>query len=120
MFWLSALRPSNLSQNNMTNHHFIIIGPVVTEKSLALQEKGYFSFWVRKSASKSQISQSFITVFGHKPLSVRTIALGGKIKTDWKKRLPHQLSDRKKAIIFIGKDNKIDLIKLNQKWSNLY
>lgn len=93
----------------------IIIGPIVSEKSLRLQESGYYTFWVQKEASKFQISVAFSQIFGLTPLSLNTSRQIGKLKTDWKKRTPIQKNDRKKAIIFVGKDKKIELIKLNQK-----
>lgn len=99
----------------MINSANIILGPVVTEKSLTRQELGYYSFWVNTKANKNQIGAAFVQVFGLKPLTITTLLLKGKTKTDWKKRLPISKSDRKKAVIYVGKEHKIDLLKLNQK-----
>jgi large subunit ribosomal protein L23 len=93
----------------------IIIGPIVTEKSILGQEKGIYSFWVKLSANKNQISEAIETVFSIKPKSIRTTKQWGKAKTDWKKRLPIQKPDRKKAIVVFGKDQKLDILHLNQK-----
>ncbi|MBP9817281.1 50S ribosomal protein L23 [Candidatus Shapirobacteria bacterium] len=93
----------------------IIYGPVITEKSLVAQDKGVFTFWVNPVATKSQIASAFQVVFGQKPLAVNTLRLKGKLKTDWKKRLPIQKSTRKKAIITLPKDTKIELLKLATK-----
>jgi ribosomal protein L23 len=54
-------------------------------------------------------------VFGIKAKSVRTSAQIGKVKTDWKKCVPIQKPDRKKAVVDFGKDQKIDMLHLNQK-----
>lgn len=96
----------------LTNPEKIILGPVVTEKSLVNQEKGVYSFWVSVGANKNQIASAFQSVFNIKPLSVNTLTSKGKVKTDWKKRTPIQKSDRKKAIITLGKDQKIELLNL--------
>ena len=96
----------------LTNPEQIIIGPVITEKSLGNQEKGVYSFWVKATANKNQIASAFETVFNIKPLSVNTLVSKGKVKTDYKKRTPIQKPERKKAIITLGKDQKIELLNL--------
>jgi large subunit ribosomal protein L23 len=96
----------------LTNPEKIILGPIVTEKSLGNQEKGVYSFWVAVTANKNQIASAFQSVFNLKPLSVNTLTSKGKVKTDWKKRTPIQKSDRKKAIITLGKDQKIEMLNL--------
>lgn len=93
----------------------IIISPVITEKSLGLQEKGYYTLWVGKFATKNQIASAFLSAYNIPVLKINIVSLKGKLKTDWKKRTPIQKSDRKKAIIFIGKDKKIESLSLKQK-----
>ncbi len=92
----------------------IILKPIITEKALIEQSKGKYSFWVSVSANKNQIGAAFQEVFGVKPLSVNTTTLKGKLKTDWKKRKPIQKPDQKKALITVGKDQKIELLTLNK------
>lgn len=93
----------------------IILGPIVTEKSLQLQDSGKYSFWVSRNSSKNQIAVAFKESFGLDPLNINTSTLKGKIKTDWKKRMPITKSDRKKAIISVKKDQKIELLNLSTK-----
>jgi large subunit ribosomal protein L23 len=93
----------------------IILGPIVTEKSILGQSKGIYSFWVRPGANKHQIADAVEAVFGIKSKSVRTSRQLGKSKTDWKKRTPIQKPDRKKAVVDFGKDQKIEMLHLNQK-----
>ncbi len=97
-------------QSNLT-----ILTPAFTEKTLSQQENGKYTFWVKKDATKGQITASFKAVFGIKPISVNTVIIKGKNKTDWKKRLPIKKSDRKKAVITVDKSHKIELLKLNLK-----
>lgn len=93
----------------------IILAPVVTEKSLAAQQQGVYSFWVTLAASKHQIEQAFFTVFGIRPLATRTVSILGKVKSNPRNRLPIKKSDRKKAYITVAKDQKIELLNLNTK-----
>ena len=103
----------------MAQLNHIIIGPVITEKAYGLQEKGYYTFWVNKAANKQQVAMAFLAVYNLPALTVNLFNLKGKVKTDWKRRVPINKQNRKKAIIFIGKDKKIDSLKLNTKWSKL-
>lgn len=95
----------------------IILTPIMTEKSLMDQAKGKYSFWVNKAASKFQIIEAFKSIFSINPLQINTIKLKGKNKTDWKRRRPINKPDRKKAIISIPKDKKIEslVIKSDKK-----
>jgi large subunit ribosomal protein L23 len=95
--------------------NLIVLKPVFTEKTLLQQENGKYTFWVKKDATKGQIEASFEAVFGLKPLSINTVIVKGKMKTDWKKRLPIKKSDLKKAVITVDKKTKIELLKLNTK-----
>lgn len=96
-------------------HQNIILGPIVTEKSLAAQSAGYYSFWVSFKASKTQIAAAFKSIFKETPLKVRTMRLIGKLKSDPRTRRQITKPDRKRAIIKIAKDKKIELLSLNTK-----
>jgi large subunit ribosomal protein L23 len=95
--------------------NLIVLKPAFTEKTLVQQEKGKYTFLVKKDATKGQIQSSFKTVFGIKPLSINTVLVKGKTKTDWKKRLPIKKPDLKKAIITVDKDTKIELLNIKTK-----
>jgi len=98
------------------NTNFIVLTPIITEKALTEQQTlSKYSFWVIRNATKGQIEKSFEAIFKIKPLSINTIIVKGKNKTDWKKRKPIKKSDRKKAIITIDKSKTIESLKLNTK-----
>ena len=101
---MSTLNPQN-----------IILGPIITEKSLGNQARGVYSFWVNRDANKNQIAEAFKMVFGFKVLSLRTAHLVGKVKTDPRKRLPVQKPERKKVFITVPKDTKIESLNLATK-----
>jgi len=93
----------------------ILNKPIITEKSLAGQEKGRYTFKVDIKATKSQIAAAFMQAFGIKPLSVNTHKQKGKVKTDWKKRLPVKKQDKKIAIITLPKGKTIDSLSIKTK-----
>lgn len=86
--------------------------PLITEKAIAAQSKGKYSFVVEFSASKINIASEFFHYFGIKPLKVNTYRIGGKVKTNWKTRKSSLSPDTKKAVVTIPKDQKIDLLTL--------
>jgi large subunit ribosomal protein L23 len=97
-------------------HQLIILKPIITEKSLALQQsQDKYAFWTPLSATKNQIKTSFKTVFGIEPLSVNTIILKGKTKNNGRTRHLIKKSNRKKAIIAVAKGTKIELLKIKTK-----
>ena len=94
----------------------IVLKPIITEKALASQQtQDKYGFWVARTATKNQIKTSFTSVFGIKPLSINTVILKGKTKSNWKTRKTVEKSDRKKAFITVPKGTKIELLKLNTK-----
>lgn len=93
----------------------IIKRPLVTEKAIAAQSIGKYSFFVDKKATKNQVAAEFKLLFGINPLKVNLFIVKGKVKTNWKTRNPIIHSDRKKAIITIKKDQKIDLLTLKNE-----
>jgi large subunit ribosomal protein L23 len=93
----------------------ILNKPIITEKSLADQTQGRYTFKVALNATKGQIASAFFEVFGIKALAVNTHRIKGKIKTDWKKRFPIKKTDRKIAVITVPKDKKIDILSIKTK-----
>ncbi len=86
----------------------VIVRPLLTERSTLQKEKyNQYSFEVARSADKRAIKRSVEALFKVKVLAVRTMIIGGKfrrygqgggLRPDWKK-----------AIVTIGKDQKIDV-----------
>jgi large subunit ribosomal protein L23 len=93
----------------------IILKPIITEKTLAHQEVGQYSFWVNRYSNKNQIAEAFKMVFSIEPIRVNTYIIKGKLKTDWRKKKAINKPDRKKAVILIKKDQKIELLTLKTK-----
>lgn len=98
------------------SQNIVILKPVITEKALAAQQvQDKYAFWVAPQVTKNQIIASFQAVFSIKPISIQTLTLKGKFKTNWKTRKTSQKTDRKKAVITVPKGTKLELLKLNTK-----
>lgn len=93
----------------------ILNKPIITEKTLAGQEKGRYTFQVAQKSTKNQIANAFFELFGIKPAKINTRKIKGKVKTDWKKRLPIKKQDKKLALITLPKGKTIDALNIKMK-----
>lgn len=92
----------------------VLISPIITEKMTLLQEqRNQYAFEVGLNTSKIDISNAIEKKFNVKVLSIRTIIQRGKSRTQFTKRgrFTGFKSRSKKAIITLGKDQKIDLFE---------
>lgn len=92
----------------------ILIKPIITEKLTNLQEKrNQYAFEVESHANKIEISNAIEKKFNVKVDSVRTIIFKGKSKSQFTKRGKFEgfKAHRKRAIVTLGKDSKIDLFE---------
>ena len=81
------------------NQSFILIKPLVTEKSLAAQKLNIYSFEVSPKADKNQIRVAVETMFKVNVTKVRTSILKGVTKRTGRKRLPTKTQTQKKALV---------------------
>ena len=91
----------------------IIIRPLITEKNTAIQElRNQYAFEVGIDANKIEITSAVEKKFNVRVKNVRTLVMKGKQKASMTKkgRFAGFRSDRKKAIVTLHKDDKIDLI----------
>ena len=92
----------------------ILIKPIITEKMTTLQEKqNQFAFEVDSRSNKIEISSAIEKKFNVKVLSIRTIVSKGKSKSQFTKRGKFEgfKSNRKRAIVTLSKESKIDLFE---------
>lgn len=89
----------------------IIIRPLLTEKSNALNEKGQYGFAVALKANKVEIKKTIEKLYGVRVESVRTMRQIGKAKSrSTRTRVTAgQTSTYKKAIITVAEGEVIDL-----------
>lgn len=86
------------------NAYDIIIRPIITEKSMGMQDANKYVFEVVKTANKSEIKKAVETVFDVKVKSVHTMNMLGKMKRQGQYR--GKRPDWKKAIVTLTEDSK--------------
>jgi large subunit ribosomal protein L23 len=89
----------------------ILVKPIVTEKLTAQGEKlNRYGFKVDKRANKLQIKKAVESRYGVTVDSVNTVIVGGKSKSRYTKAgfIQGRTNSYKKAIVTVGKDDKID------------
>ena len=91
----------------------IIVKPLITEKNTAIQEllNQYF-LEVSRSCNKIEIARAVEKKFNVRVTNVNTLVLKGKRKSQMTKkgRFEGYRSDRKKAIVTLHKEDKIDFL----------
>ncbi len=85
----------------------IIYGPVITEKSVAEQQKGVYTFKVDKRATKTQIKSEIERQFGVKVLNVNT--LNTKSKARRMGRYAGKTKTYKKAMVTLAQGSSIEM-----------
>ncbi len=91
----------------------ILVKPLITEKNTAIQELlNQYSFEVSRSCNKIEIAQAVEKKFNVRVTNVNTLVLKGKRKSQMTKkgRFEGYRSDRKKAIVTLHKEDKIDFL----------
>lgn len=88
----------------------ILKRPILTEKITALQDKRQYAFEVETAANKIEIGKAIEKKFNVKVLSVRTIVVKGKRKSQLTRsgRFEGRTKTWKKAIVTLKDGDKID------------
>lgn len=89
----------------------ILKRPIITEKSMKLAQAGWYTFEVDKDATKPQIAKAVAERFKVKALGVKIVNVKGKVKSQRKVRKTYQVSGFKKALVQLGKGEKIALFE---------
>lgn len=85
----------------------IILGPVITEKSVTGNQNGVYTFKVAKTATKSQIKSEIERHFGVKVLNVNT--LNKKSKDRRIGKYTGKTKTYKKAIVTLAQGSSIEM-----------
>lgn len=91
----------------------ILVRPLITEKNTQLQEtQNQYAFEVGIDSNKIEIAKAVEKKFNVRVSKVRTVVVKGKKKSRMTKRGRFEgfRSDRKKAIVTLHKDSKIDFL----------
>ena len=85
----------------------IILGPVITEKSMSGNQESVYTFKVDKKATKTQIKSEIERQFGVKVINVNT--LNTKPKARRVGRYTGNSKTYKKAIVTLAQGNSIEI-----------
>jgi len=86
------------------------IKPVLTEKSMGLAKAGKYTFWVDPGLTKGQLKAQIAKLFEVKVVEIKTITIKGGVKKNFKGHVQGK-TVKKKAIVSLAKDQKIDLFE---------
>lgn len=89
----------------------VILRPLINEKSMGLTRSGFYTFEVDKEATKPQIAKIVAEKFKVTVLTVNTINRAGKTKTQRTRKGYFKQPHLKKAIVKVGKNDKIALFE---------
>ena len=94
----------------MRSPFIVIKKPVVTEKSMANQQKSVYTFIVSPDATKPEVKQSVEKAFNVKVEEVRTVKVKGKYKRMKNQLLEGRRKDWKKAYVTLKEGFRLDII----------
>ncbi len=89
--------------------------PIITEKSLGLASRGWYTFAVTKHARKESIAKDVAAMYHVDVTTIRTVAMHGKVRRSGKKMVPSYRGDWKKAIVQLKAGQKIDAFEVTQE-----
>ena len=90
----------------------ILIRPLITEKTLSLASRGWYSFMVDTKADKRTIALAISDFYKVTVVDARVAMMHGKMRRVGKLRRPAKKPDWKKAIVRLAKDQKIDAFEV--------
>lgn len=85
--------------------------PIITEKSMKLAQNGLYTFEVAKEATKPMIAKMVAGKFNVKVLGVKVINVKGQSKSQRKVRKLYRTTGFKKALVQVGKGEKIAIFE---------
>lgn len=90
----------------------IVKRPLITEKTLRLASRGWYTFVTDIDASKHTIATEVSRVYKVNVVEVRTITMHGKVRRVGRKAVPTAKPDWKKAMVTLKKGQKIDAFEI--------
>lgn len=91
----------------------VILGPVVTEKTVKLAENDQHAVVVHSDATKTEIKSAIFKFYGLEPQSVNIIKTPEKMRVRGRRGAQVKRKTRKKAILTFTKGTTFDLLKLS-------
>ena len=94
----------------MLNPHEIVRKPLVTEKTMAGQQKGVYAFVVAMDVNRVDVKRAVETIYKVKVDTVRTVRVKGKRKRMKNMLLEGKRKDWKKAYVKLKEGFRLDII----------
>lgn len=94
--------------------HAVTTQPVITEKSMQLAAKGWYTFKTNSHLDKPVIATAIASQYGVHVTKIKTLVVKGKTRATGKKRLITQTSDWKKAMVRLKANEKIAAFTVEQ------
>lgn len=85
-----------------------LVKPLITEKTMNLVSRGWFTFAVALHARKEEIAREVEAVYKVHVIGVRTISMHGKMRRAGRTQKKVQNQDWKKAIVALKQGETID------------
>ena len=98
----------------MTGNTYILVKPIISEKSLSHTTNGFYKFVVEPTAKKHDIKKAIEGNFKVNVIAVRTMFKKGAIIRTGRRRLKKISKKEKIAIVQIKPDQKIDLFEVTK------
>lgn len=91
-----------------------MIRPLITEKSMTLAQRGWYTFAVGKFERKESISKEINTLYSVTVKDIRTMNKIGKKHRSGKKMIMTQKQDWKKAMVRLAKGQRIPVFEVTE------
>lgn len=92
----------------------IVKRPIITEKSMALAQTGWYAFAVHKNARKEVIAKEISRMYDVTVIDVRTMRKPGKVHRVGKKMTLVSKPDWKKALVQLKKGQRIPVFEVSE------
>ena len=92
----------------MSKYSWLIKNQYISEKGTLLEKSGKYLFLVDSSVNKTEMAEAVSKMFKVKVKKVNFIKLPGKVKTLARYHRKSKQPERKKAIVTLVKEGKID------------
>jgi len=92
-----------------------IIKPYLTEKTMTIATRGWYTFVVQSFAGKAEIAHAIEELYKVKVVDIRTINVHGKMKRAGKKQQTKLQPTWKKAMVKLAAGQTIDAFQIGQE-----
>jgi ribosomal protein L23 len=89
--------------------------PIITEKSLGLASRGWYTFAVGKHVRKERAAKEIEIMYHVHVTKARTVAMHGKVRRTGKKMVTKRRADWKKIMVLLKSGEHIDAFEVTTK-----